>query len=274
MKMLLDKINESGGAGGSGYSATDDGKGSEETATDKTDTPSDKESEDNLDEHGYEIPKEEVKDGEDDKGKKETADKKPEEKSDKEVEDPATGYGEEPLKVTEKKPDEKTDDKAAADDKSEIVLDLKGFSEDQATGINEFVKNNKLSKEQSEAFVELRKKEIQDAEAFATKVDEDAVENSKNIRAGWDKDLRNDADFGGDKFAYNIKQSEKVLAEFLPNTKKALTESKGMLPPYVMKDLATLAKELYGSKELTSGDPTGNNKTESEGDDELDFYKM
>ena len=148
------------------------------------------------------------------------------------VVDPATGYGDVPPA------DDKPADEPAtppADDaektKKEIAETLKdlgdGYDKDKIT---EFALNNKLTKEQVEAYVKLTKEE---SAAFAQKQEE----ATKAQRASWVNELKTDPEFGGENFARSVDKVEKILAKYMPDTKKVLTERKGMLPPTLMRDL-------------------------------------
>ena len=94
-----------------------------------------------------------------------------------------------------------------------------------------------------------------------------AEQKRKETRAAWDKELRNDPKFGGDKFLHNVTRIEKLMTEFMPETKKVLTENKSMLPPYVMRDLARIAEQLSGGEKLVTGDGLAGNAEETKKDD-------
>lgn len=190
-----------------------------------------------------------------------------------EVKDPATGYGVKPpeTKVEEKK----VDPPPAKDLKEELgyELDLKDLEKAEADKLTEFVKTHKLSKEVAEAYVNNKKSEIA---AFNQEV-EDYRKNQEKVqnetRANWDKELREDKTFGGQNYERNIHRVEKLMAEFMPLTKKVLTERKGMLPPNVMRDLCKLADHLYNSDKIVQGDPKMPEKTQDKEMDPLDFYQ-
>ena len=59
----------------------------------------------------------------------------------------------------------------------------------------------------------------------------------------------------------------------MPNTKKELTKSGAMLPPWVMRDLAKLAETLYASPKLVQGDPVVPREEVDDEDAHLAFYK-
>jgi len=201
-------------------------------------------SDDNLDELGYE--------------KLTPDEKKPEEKApekkaaaDIKVDTPATGYSEDPPKVEDPTP-EPPAKKEEIDLGFELKLD--GLPEEEANKIKEFAKRNKLSKEVTQELANIRQVEFKAAEKEAKEAEAAAEKLKQETRAQWHKELKEDPTFGGDKFAFNIKRAEKVVDEFMPGTKKMLTERKSMLPPYVMRDLANLADRLYDTEKLTQGD--------------------
>ena len=169
------------------------------------------------------------------------------------VENPATGYDDknkvEP--AAEPKAEPKTEPVTEPKTEDEIKKEFDGlltdFSDKEV--ILDFAIKQKLTKEQVEAYVSLRKEE--DARLIA-KFDNDKIE----ARSKWSNELKEDKDFGGDDFDKNINRVEKVLENFMPNTKKVLTDTKGMLPPYIMRDLLSLSKTLNPTISLVSGDPS------------------
>lgn len=224
------------------------------------------EQEPELDDLGYEVPK---------KPEDEKPAPKPEPKADeKEPKVPATGYGEDPPPAP-KEPDPKKDDEKPADpeEEDELKLDLKDLDVNDAKEIKEFAKKHKLSKEAAQALVDREKAEIKKAKDFLTSQSAERERQKQAQRRQWHDELKADPNFGGEKFAHNISRAERVVEEFLPNLKKQLTESKGMVPPYVMRDLAKLADHLYSSEKLTQGSPPAKKVEEKENDDALGFYE-
>jgi hypothetical protein len=221
------------------------------------------------DEFGYE----KVSEG-DPKEKRPEKKEEPAEESEK-VEDPATGYGDEP-KVDEEeppKPDEKkADDKPPEPDEIDKAIG-DGLAKEESAAIKEFATKHKMTPDQVKAYADLRREEYKAAEEHAKNQEKEAKLASQRVRASWHKELKEDKDFGGANFNRSISKAEKVLAEFMPSTKKILTESKGMLPPYVMRDLAKLAEHLYKTEKLVTGDPKVEEKAESkDSNSHLGFY--
>jgi hypothetical protein len=131
-----------------------------------------------------------------------------------------------------------------------------GVQTDKKAAIKEFAKANKLSKEQAEAFLNLKKSEIAAVKAADVAYEAHVKQKAAELKASWHKELKSDKTFGGEKFAQNLHNVDKVLTDFLGETKKQLTDSKSMLPPYVMRDLAKLADHLYKGTNLVQGEAT------------------
>ncbi len=186
------------------------------------------------------------------------------------VETPATGYGEEPPKVEEPPA-------PAPAAKEEVKLDYEvkteGLSEDQVAKLKTYAKKHGLSKEAAQDLIDDRRAEVKtNAEAMVVAEKEYKAEVARK-RAEWYNELKVDPNFGGEKFGHNVLQVEKVVQEFMPNTKKILTERKTMLPPYVMRDLVGLANRLYSTEKLVQGEAVIPNKEgDKEVDDSLAFY--
>jgi len=291
MNLLLDKAGE--GSGGTGGGATD--SSSKEVEGKEIDVTQDNFGYEKSDEEKAEetkvaaAAKEKKENGasgysSDDDGKEKTdeekaADIKAAEEAKKK--ESVSGYGE---KTDEQKAAEqkqlndaavaeaakKKDEKS--DDKDEITPLLEGLPENDAKDIKDFATEHKLNKDQTKAFVDLRKKENLDAEQFQKDQLEKQKKNLTNTRASWVKELKEHKDFGGDKFERNVAKVDKVLDELLPETSKALKDNKGVLPPNVMRDLAKVHDKIFGTEGLTTGKATAEVKPDE--DDVLAFYSM
>ena len=180
---------------------------------------------------------------------------------------PVTGYGDEPPKVEEVVPP--VEEKPVATDLG-YELKLDGLKKEEAQKVLDFAKANELSQKAAQSFADLRKSEVKAAEEAIEAQKKAEVAERNRIRSEWHKELRTDPQFGGEKFAYNIAQAEKVVSDFMPHTKKMLTERGSMLPPYVMRDLAKLSETLHPTQRLVQGDPAA--PDEKEEDDALSFY--
>jgi hypothetical protein len=185
-------------------------------------------------------------------------------------ETPATGYGDEPPKAPEPAP-------KAPEPKAEIhldyELDAKGLPQAEADKLKLFLKKHGAPKELAQALADEKKAELAQAEAARAQAEANALAEVQATRAAWHKELKDDPTFGGEKFAHNVLRAEKVMQDFMVHTKKILTERKGMLPPYVMRDLAHIADRLYATEKLVQGDPAkpGQEGAKDE-DDPLAFY--
>lgn len=244
---ILDQASDGGDAGGAAPESKAPATAAQGAAPDNKAIEADG---DKFDELGYE------KDSSPQPGAEKPEGKKPEAKppTDEPIKEPATGYGEKPP-VVEEIVEEKKPEPPAIDAELGFEVKIEGAAKEEIQKITDFAKKNKLSKEQVAAYAELRKGEIAQYNAAVLKAQNDAKLEVARTRANWDKELRTDPDFGGDKFGANVKMTEKVLKDFMPNTKKMLTERGSMLPPYVMRDLAKMAEHLYSGDKFVQGDP-------------------
>lgn len=257
-----DQVNEGGMSGGGAApkeiipSAAKDEKAPEKV----------EEAGSNFDEYGYaKAPSVDAGKETEVEGKKDT---KEIETKLEEIKDPGTGYGVKPIEV----PTEEVIPEVPAAPK-EGDIDVKGLSDTDATLIKEFSKANGLSKEQAQKFADLKKNEVKQFEESKIAQKKQMDKEIAILKASWDKELRTHATFGGDKFAQNVVRAEKVLTEFMSETKKALTERGSMLPPYVMRDLAKLADHLYSNEKFVQGNSESIPKVEVEKEvNHLDFY--
>lgn len=246
-------------------------EGSEGAAppTESKNTPATEAKGDNLDEFGYEKAPAVNDSGKEDKEPPKDGAKETKKESEK-IEDPSTGYGVKPPKVDEETPPPKEEKKIELG----YELEVKDIPAEEVIKLKEFAKNNALTKEAAQALVNLRKSEIDEANKADEQYVKDQAKAVTELKASWDKELRTDPVFGGDKFDRNLMRVEKVLKEYLGETKKVLTERKSMLPPYVMRDLAKLADHLYSTEKFVQGDASkADDKAEEKEVDHLDFYR-
>lgn len=262
---LLNAENSDGKASGSGYDA-----GQSESKPGEAKPPADsKGSEgegDSHDEFGYE--KKPASEGKKDEGAK--GDKKPEQAAPPAKEPEAsTGYGVEPPVV----PSEPKEPPAPVD--LGFDVDTKGLPEEELPKLKEFLKNHKMSKEQAQAITENRKEFYAAQEKQRTDFAAAQVREEARIKAAWHQELKSDPTFGGEHFASNVKIVDRVVEDFMPGTKKMLTERKTMLPPYVMRDLLKLGDHLFGTGALVSGQPPAPKEESEQSDDDIlkDMYK-
>lgn len=234
--------------------------------------PPAQESGDKFDDFGYPI----VKDAAPAEGEKPKA-PEPQKEAPAPVAEPATGYGAEPPKVEPEAPAPPALDPAVPPaEKTELdkVLEAATLPKEETAAIKEFATKHSMTPDQVKAYAELRKSELADAEKHAQEQVKAAERHKIEQRASWDKELREDSTFGGTNFSKSVQTAEKVLNDFFPNFKKKLTESKGMLPPYLMRDLAKLGETLYATPSLVQGEPpSGPPKTEDKNSFLNDMYK-
>jgi len=217
-----------------------------------------------FDENGYEKAKVETSSEQDDNGAgKDTSEPDVDTKEDDKVQKPATGYGDDPEEdddKSKKSEDDKTKtDDEKKDDSKEEQKDLNEEEVKSALGelpdgydkdsISKFALDNKLTKEQIEAYVEYSKNETEELK-------KSQAAQVKAQRDSWKKELTTDTEFGGENFDKNVDRVEKVLEKFMPDTKKVLTERGTMLPPYIMRDLLKVSKALNPTTKLVNGDPS------------------
>lgn len=218
-----------------------------------------------TDELGYAIPKKEKPA---DKVVTPASEKKTEAEEKPEIKQ-TTGYGEEPPKVEEPTPP--VEEKPVKTDLG-FELKLEGLAKEEAEKIVEFAKVNELSEKAAQAFADFRKSQIKSAEESNVAAQRAAEQERQRLRGEWHKELKNDPNFGGEKFAHNIALAEKVVDQLMPNTKKMLTERRSMLPPYVMRDLVKIGELLNPTSKLVQGEPPAPEAPEE--DDALAFYNQ
>ncbi len=220
---------------------------------------------DNVDDFGY--AKEPEATG--DPTKETKLDPKPPVKEDVKIDVKATGYGDEPPKIEEEvKPPVEIKD---ADLGFELKVD-EVIPKEELTKVKDFAKKHSLTKEAAQAYLDLRANEVKESARVEAETVKNFEKQKLQQRSEWHKELKNDPHFGGEKFSHNVLQAEKVLQEFMPLTKKSLTERGSVLPPYVMRDLAKLGDHLYSTEKLTQGEAIVP-PVEVEEDDGLGFYR-
>jgi len=112
-----------------------------------------------------------------------------------------------------------------------------------------------LEGEQLDKYVSRREVMVARNVAARQEAQRQAQADVQRQRAAWRDELVKDPTFGGQNFQANVVKAQKVLDDVMPATKKILTETKTVLPPYVMRDLASLYDRLHKSSTFTHGDP-------------------
>lgn len=176
----------------------------------------------------------------------------PKKEDDKPIEKKVTGYESKeeipPPAAPPAPKKEETPPPAAKEGEVDYNESLKDLPESiDKEKVLKFATENKLSKEQVEAYKKFVKEETASLEARQN-------EAVKEQRSTWKKELMTDPEFGGENFDKNVDRVEKVLEKYMPNMKKVLTERGSMLPPYIMRDFLALDKLLNPSNTLVTGD--------------------
>lgn len=181
----------------------------------------------------------------------------------------STGYGAEPKVVP---PSETPPPAAAPTPPDDFDKALEGVPELDAKEIKAFAVEHKLPADIAKKWGEKVKANVEQQRINLVNAEKQAEHQRSVQRQAWYKELKEDKDFGGEKFDLNTSRAQKVFSEFMPSTKKALTANGSMLPPYVMRDLAKLADHLYATDKLQQGEPIKPDVAVEE-DDGTDFYK-
>lgn len=265
-RMIREEVKD-GAEGSAGYGDSPEDKDKVEPEAETTD------------DLGYAKITEEAEPNTEDKDKTEekSGEAEPKEKESEDIES-SSGYGEdsdENGKEGEEGSKDKSEGKDGDDgegEKGELDLgDTSDFLPEEIDLIKEVTKD--MDKKSAEALLDYKRKEIAKSKELAEQREADRVAKVAETRKSWVQELKDDQDFGGDNFGANVKKVDRVINDFLPNIKKKLTEGKGMLPPYIMRDLAKMSKALYGTEKLVTGEgeqPKSEVKTEDEQIDE--FY--
>lgn len=132
-------------------------------------------------------------------------------------------------------------------------LDLRDLDEPTVNIVTEFAAQHKLSKDAAQAMVQLRRDEAA-AELQANKqAKEEFLAKRTETREGWFKQLKTDADFGGEAIWHNMKKVDSLLDNHLPSVKNMLTKNGGVLPPDIMFDLFKISKLLGANEKFVGG---------------------
>lgn len=186
------------------------------------------------------------------------------------VKEPGTGYNEEPPKVEEiVAPVAPATPPAEQDEFDKVLTEI---PKEDAKVIKDFATENKIPPEVAKKWADQVKVNIAAVAVQRANMERQAEQQKSVQRKSWHDELKADPKFGGANFQANVVRAEKVLSEFGPDLKKQLTEGKGMLPPNVMRMLASLADKLYATDNLVSGDPPPKQEDEAVVDRVKDFY--
>lgn len=141
------------------------------------------------------------------------------------------------------------------------LVDMKDLPEADKKTFGEYFTKHKIPKEAQQGLVDIVKAEMAAATQLQTQRQKDLEAQVNKTKSDWFNELRNDKDFGGANFDANIKTVNKFINDFMPNTKKMLTEKGGMLPPSTMRDFYSVAKRLFETEKFVQGDGSGASET-------------
>lgn len=142
-----------------------------------------------------------------------------------------------------------------------VEVDLKDFNDVDKKLFTENFEKYKLPKEAQQALVDIRKNYIQQQTVEQANYQKELDAQILKTKTDWFNELKNDKDFGGANFDANTKMVNKFINDFMPNTKKMLTEKGGMLPPNTMRDFHSVAKKLYETEGFVQGDGSAASET-------------
>lgn len=160
----------------------------------------------------------------------------------------------------------------AAPPAGEVVFtddDFAGVGDNDKVVLKKLATDKKWSKEFLKDVVELRKLDYSEAAKVRNEQTQTRQQKLNETRTNNYNELMADPTFGGQNFNMTVHKVDKVLAEHLPSIKKNLTETGGMLPPNIMREIAKMAVALYGTESFEQG--SGHVK-EADPNDHLDFY--
>ena len=181
------------------------------------------------------------------------------------------GYGDEPPAEV---PPAATPPPAPAEPlKLDFELDDSKLPQEDSKVIRAIIKEEGLTEKQAKRLVAARAAEVAEFEKSNQDFEAEQDRLLKAKRREWDAELRNDPDFGKEKFGHNVKLVDKVLKDFGSEFEKALTDSNGVMPPYLMRMVARVGAKLYSTPNLEVGNPPPPPPVAENPDDHLDFYK-
>lgn len=146
-----------------------------------------------------------------------------------------------------------------------LEVDMKDLSEADQKSLSSIMEKHKLPKDAQESLVAMKKSELSQAAQQKAEQEKQFQAQIQKTKTDWFNELKNDKDFGGANFDANVKLVNKFVTDFMPNTKKMLTEKGGMLPPSTMRDFHSVAKKLYETESFVQGDGSGASETKQPG---------
>ena len=136
------------------------------------------------------------------------------------------------------------------------LVDMKDLSDTDKKLWGDYFTEHKLPKEAQTKLIEIEKNRVlANQQAEATRQKQIEAETTR-LKSQWFNELKTDKEFGA-AFDVNVKMVNRLISDFMPNTKKMLTEKGGMLPPNTMRDFYALAKKLYETESFVQGSGPG-----------------
>lgn len=270
--MRCNEAGDNDAGGGAGGSGEQEAGGESDSSEDATSSQEDGDKE--FDDFGYEIVK--TPEATQDKGAKTDDESKQDETPAKQEEksEDVIGYEKEPEEVKkEEKKEEETKQEEKKEEKKDgeaSEINFGKLADGDKKVLGEFFKAQGFTKAQAEALVQLREKEMEEFEKAKSDYEKKIEQEKLTIRKQWHDELKNDKVFGKE-FEKNLSKVNKVVTSAFPNLKNKLTESKTMLPPYLVRDLLAVHNLLYKTEGFTQGDPEKGDESSSEGSGKYDF---
>jgi len=150
---------------------------------------------------------------------------------------------------------------APAPGEFKLEVDLKDFNDADKKLFTENFEKYKLPKDAQQALVDIRKTYLTQQATEQANHQKQIETQVNELKTSWFNELKNDKDFGGANFDANTKMVNKFINDFMPNTKKMLTEKGGMLPPNTTRDFHAVAKKLYETEGFVQGDGSAASET-------------
>ena len=263
-RIFMDEQGGDGGAGGTGSGDQTQGQSGAQANPASTQAQGDS----RYDEYGYEKATSEPDAQSTSAATTETGKTSSDETDTKEpLKEAVLGYDEKDVEIPA---DPKPAPKPEIPLKFAVEVDTKGLINADLADLKEISEKHGLTKEQTQALIDMREKEVSDYKTYVEKTKTDHEKAVALERQQWTKELKEDKDLGGQNYTRTLRRVDKVLTDFFPGTKKLLTDRKMMLPPSVMRDLAKFYEQQTVTPKLVQGEPL---KAQENPDDPLAFYK-
>ena len=134
---------------------------------------------------------------------------------------------------------------------------VEGLSNDQAMQMKNYIAMHKLSKEASDDFVNMAKKQIADQNESIAKGQIDRKQAVAEQKTKWHNEVISHPEFGGNNIRQTYSHVQQVLDQFFPEMKKEIDQTGGMIPSYFMLGLARTGKAAFPQAGFQNGAPMG-----------------